>query len=110
MFNKKMYIAVLMIGLGLGIVFGLHKARAFSPEGEVSGGEQPASVSYDEFWQANEAVVSSDTGYVSMNPANRAETGIAAGFNAGADGSVQVRTLPKMVVTQWTVHGHIHFE
>ena len=110
MVKKKMYSIVLMIGIGAGIVFGLHKARASSPQEETSGGEQPASVYYDEFWQASEAVVSSNTGYRQMNPADHDESGVAAAWDTGDDGLSRVRILPKMVVTQWTVHGHIHFE
>jgi hypothetical protein len=108
--KKKVCIVLFLIGIGAGVVFGLHKARASSPEGEGSGGEQPASVYYDEFWQASDAVVSSNTGYTPMNPANHAESGVAAAWDTGADGISRVRILPKMVVTQWTVHGHIHFE
>jgi hypothetical protein len=111
MAKKKLYSIVLMIGLGAGIVFGLHKARASTPEGENSGGEQPASVYYDEFWQASKAVVTLNNGYKEMNPANHSPSGVAAGWNTDpATGVSQVRVLPKMVVTQWTVHGHIHFE
>ncbi|MFA5363121.1 MAG: hypothetical protein WC335_07795 [Candidatus Omnitrophota bacterium] len=109
MWKKKAYIILLMIGIGAGILFGLHKARASSPENETSGGEQPASVYYDEFWQATEAVVSSNNGYTSMNPSGHAETVVAAAWTTTNNVS-QVSLLPKMVVTQWTVHGHIHFE
>jgi hypothetical protein len=111
--RKKLYILLLMVGAGTGIFFGLHRARASTPENENSGGEQPASVYYDEFWQASDAVVSSNTRYVRMSAtdlANHTDTGTAAGWDTDGTGVSRVRMLPKMVVTQWTVHGHIHFE
>ncbi|MDD2703227.1 MAG: hypothetical protein PHC33_04405 [Candidatus Omnitrophica bacterium] len=108
--RKKMAYSILfLIGIGAGVIFGLHKARASSPEGETSGGEQPASVYYDEFWQATGAAVSSNGGYVNVDPSGHAETAVAAAWTT-ADNVSQVNLLPKMVVTQWTVHGHIHFE
>ncbi len=108
--KKKVYVVLLLMGIGAGIMFGLSKARASSPERETSGGE-PAKTCYDEFWQASEAIVSSDTGYTRVNPANHGDTGTAAGWDTDpATGASRVRVLPKMVVTQWTVHGHIHFE
>ena len=102
-----MYIVFLVFGIGIGVVFGLNKARASSPEGEISGGEQPASVYYDESWQATEAYVSTSLGYKPMpttDIVNHRDTDVAANLTTG-----QV-VFPKMVVTQWTVHGHIHFE
>lgn len=107
--TKKTYIILFLIALVAGLVFGLNRARASSPEGETSGGE-PAKVWYDEFWQASEAVVSSNIGYTRVNPANRGDTGVAASWETDADGNSRVTVLPKIVVTQWTVHGHIHFE
>jgi len=109
MARKRLYFIFLIIGVTAGISFGLIKARASNPEGEVSGGEQPASVFYDETWDATDAVVSTLAGYRSFDPTAPSahnQTQIAAQFDT--DGNITL--LPKFVVREWTVHGHIHFE
>jgi len=93
--KNKIYLLLFILGLGLGIFFGLNKVKASSPEPpEVSGGEQPASVYYDEYWQATSAIINTDTGYQEFT---------------GFKGPTTATARPKMVVTTWNVHGHIHF-
>ena len=93
--KNKIYLLMFILGLGLGIFFGLNKVKASSPVNEPSGGETTASVYYDEYWQATRAIINTDTGYQEFT-----------GFN----GSTTATARPKMVVTKWKVHGHIHFE
>ena len=106
MARNKLYLLFLIIGVTAGVAFGLIKARASSSEGETSGGEQPASVYYDETWNATDALVSSSLGYKTFDPSAHNPTQTAAEFDS--DGKVSV--FPKFVVKEWTVHGHIHFE
>ena len=94
------FILLLVFGIVGGIFFGISKARATSPVGEISAGESTPSVTYDEYWRAASALTT---------------------INAGAGGTVKWATFsnfpndtnpseqPKMVVTKWIVHGHIHF-
>jgi len=100
MSKKKIYFFLFILGLSLGIFWGINKVRASSPEGETSGGEQPASVYYDEYWQATRALV-----YI--------EDGMTQGFEEFTDFNeptpTTTTTKHKMVVTKWKVHGHIHF-
>jgi hypothetical protein len=105
MAKNKLYFLFLIIGVTAGVSFGLIKARASLPEGETSGGEQPASVYYDETWSATDAVVSTSNGYKSFNPSAHSPTQIAAKFDSG-----KISLFPKFVVKEWTVHGHIHFQ
>jgi hypothetical protein len=110
--KNKIYLLLFILGLGIGIFSGLSKARASSPEGQTSGGEQPASVYFDEFWQATGAIVSTVSGYQGFDPSRRANTPVAGRLeklNNPSRGWV-ARLFPKMVVTKWKVHGHIHFE
>jgi len=106
---RKIYFLFLILGLGMGILWGLGRAKASSPEGESSGGEQPASVWYDEFWQATQAVVSTENGYRNFNPSTHNNTDTAAKFEDASKDQRRAGLLPKMVVTKWKVHGHIHF-
>ncbi len=127
---KKIIITcgLVLVGLIAGIAAGMHALQASSPEGESSGGESPASVSYDEKWKATEALVSSSSGYklfypygkspvppyvsypLSGDPVNKT-TPVAASFSTSTEtGTAKAEILPKMVVTKWKVHGHIHFE
>jgi hypothetical protein len=109
MVKNKMYILFLILGIACGVFFGLAKAKANTPEGKISQGEQPASVYYDEFWQATDAVVSTDAGYRTFSPAGHSLAPqiprIAAELS---DGNATI--MPKLVVRKWTVHGHIHFK
>ncbi len=109
MLKNKIYFLFLVLGLCTGVFFALNKAKASSPQGETSGGEQPASVYYDEHWKATEALVSSTTGYTTMDPSTHNNTNTAGQFEDTA-GGWRVELFPKMVVTKWKVHGHIHFE
>lgn len=110
MFKKRrnIYFLLFILGVSIGVFFGLNKVRASSPEGETSAGEQPASTYYDEFWQATEAVVSGASGFVNFIPSTHNNTETAARFRNTAGGWV-ANIFPKMVVTRWRVHGHIHF-
>ena len=105
MLRNKVCILFLAIGVVSGAFFGLTRAKATSPEGGTSAGEQPASVYYDEFWQATGAVVSTGSGYRDFNPASHVNTPVAGELS---DGNVTI--APKLVIKKWTVHGHIHFE
>lgn len=107
--KNRIYTLLFVLGLIGGLFFGLNKLRASNPEGEISGGEQPASVYYDEFWQAVQALVSTETGYQNFNPTSHNNTSTAAKIEDTSGGWL-VRVSPKMVVTKWKVHGHIHFE
>ncbi|MDD5668410.1 MAG: hypothetical protein PHE58_00040 [Candidatus Omnitrophica bacterium] len=104
------YVGVLSIGLLAGVSFGLNKAKASSPEGETSAGEANASVNYDEYWQASQSVVSTTSGYQTFNPLNHGNTPTSATIASVEAGKWAVTLQPKMVVTKWKVHGHIHFE
>jgi len=117
---KKIYFAVFVVGSCVGLFFGLHKAKAITPEGEGSGGEQPSSVVYDEKWKATETLVSTASGYqyfypygsspaypLPAQPVNRQT--VEAGKLESTSGGWLVRIYPKLVVTKWSVHGHIHF-
>jgi hypothetical protein len=106
--RRELYFLLFILGVCAGIFFGINKVRASSPEGETSGGEQPASTYYDEFWQATEAVVSTAGGFAQFNPSTHNNTGTAARFRNTPGGWV-ADIFPKMVVTRWRVHGHIHF-
>jgi hypothetical protein len=108
MARNKLYFLLLIIGVSAGLSWGIVKARATTPEGETSvKGEQPASVYYDETWNATEALVSSDKGYISFLPSVNIRTQTAAEFDQTDD---TIKIFPKFVVREWTVHGHIHFE
>lgn len=106
---RKIYLLLFILGLGIGIFFGLSKVKASTPVGETSGGEQPASVYYDEHWQATQAAVSTESGYQNFDPSIHGNTSTAGKIENTSGGWI-VRLFPKMVVTKWKVHGHIHFE
>jgi hypothetical protein len=105
---RRYYILIFVLGLTMGVVFVFSQARANPSKGEISGGEVTASVVYDETWQAISALVSSATGFVAYDPTGSTRTGVAAKFSSsGASATVEI--APKMLVTKWRVHGHIHF-
>lgn len=106
--KKRTYVLLFILGLTAGIFFGLQKAKASSPEGEAStlGG---LTYYYDEFWQATQALVSRAGGFGYQNISNTvgdSTSGSAAVLNKTNN---TVERFPKMVVTKWKVHGHIHF-
>lgn len=121
MSKKKIYFLFFVLGIGIGIFFTLNKAKASNPQGEPSGGEVTASVYYDESWKATETVVSTENGYQYFYPYGNPpeyplpaqpltqQTPIAGKLENTAAGWI-VRLFPKMVVTKWKVHGHIHYE
>lgn len=105
--RKKLSILVFVLGIIAGLLFGAIKLKASSPEGEVSPGQ--ASVFYDEHWQAIEAIVSNaDTNKYAMFNNFYHDTPTAAKMKKETEGW-EIKTFPKMVVTKWRVHGHIHF-
>lgn len=106
---KKFYLFLFIAGLGTGIFLALNSARASNPQGEVSSGEQPASVYYDEYWKATEALVSRDGGLQTVDISNRQDTPRAAELEKVGD-AWSVKVFPKMLVTKWKAHGHIHFQ
>jgi hypothetical protein len=120
--GRKKYIilscvCLFCIGVISGVFNGTHSIMASTPEGEVSGGEQPASVYYDEHWRAIQAYVATETGYNMINPASKLDTpltGIIATQAISINGEnvdvAYVSLQPDMVITKWEVHGHIHFE
>jgi hypothetical protein len=110
-------ILLFISGTLLGVFYFSSESRASSPEGEVSGGEQPASVYYDEHWQAIGAYVSTEAGYTFLNPSIDKEspvvgkiTYIPVPTSTGVINVPHCTLQPDMVVTKWKVHGHIHFE
>jgi len=111
-------VCLFCVGIILGIFSGKYKLMASSPESETSGGEQPASVYYDEHWQAIEAYVATQNGYSQINPAGKSDTPVTGvietetiAINDGDDVDIAYVLLqPDMVITKWKVHGHIHFE
>lgn len=106
---RKVYFLLFILGLGAGVFFALNNARASNPQGEVSGGEQPASVYYDESWKASDALVSKDGGYQAVDISSRQDTPKAGQLEKVGD-AWSVKVFPKMIVTKWKVHGHIHFQ
>ena len=108
---------LLTAGVTAGIFYSAADLEASSPEGEISGGEQPASVYYDEHWQAVESYIATKSGYESFDPSTRnntditGEIGLATFTTMAGEVDVPYTILePDMVVTKWKVHGHIHFE
>lgn len=96
--RKLIYILLFVYGVTGGVFFNLSRVRASSPVGETSGGESPASVYYDEHWKAENAMVTRNSdGTLAWSVFNN--------FNNDTSPSKK----PKMVVTKWVVHGHIHF-
>ncbi|MEW6008076.1 MAG: hypothetical protein AB1629_00360 [Candidatus Omnitrophota bacterium] len=124
--KKKTVILGICIGLSLslGIIAGFlymaARLEASDPIGEVSAGESPASVYYDEHWQAIEAYYWSepDKEFKSFNPDTSAQAPeqsvkLYEENSSYAPGTVKlpvIRGQAIMKVTKWRVHGHIHFE
>jgi hypothetical protein len=119
--RKKTWLLLFILGLGIGIFFGLSKVKASTPVYEASGGETAASVTYDEVWKATQALVSTISGYSYFYPYGTSptyplpvsptysQTPVAGMFENTAGGWV-AKIFPKMAVTKWKVHGHVHFE
>lgn len=109
--KKLLFSLLFLTSVSMGVFIGIQQLRASTPT--VSGGESPASVYYDETWKATNAVVSSynkatdRSRFTEVNPATKNATGVAAHVKNPSPG---VQVYPKMVVTRWTVHGHIHFQ
>lgn len=118
--RNKIYLLLLSLGLAIGVIFALSKAKASSPTS--STGAPAATVVYDEYWKATEALVSTTTGFryfypygsptsypLPAAPINqRTNTAGIIGTDGATGGSI-ITLFPKMAVTKWKVHGHIHF-
>ncbi len=98
--RKLIYILLFAYGVTGGVFFSLSRARANTPVGETSGGESPASVYYDEHWKAANAIVTDNSGV-----GGALRWSVFNNFTNNTPNSAK----PKMVVTRWEVHGHIHF-
>ncbi len=118
--GRRLFLAVSVIlflfGGILGIFYSSNKLLASSPQDKTSGGK-PASVFYDEHWQAIGAYVATKRGYAFLNPSTGHSSPVAGKIEytpvATPSGVVNVprATLePDMVITKWKVHGHVHFE
>lgn len=126
--RKVYYFLLFILGLSIGVFFGLNKVMASTP-GSLS--TEPASVFYDEIWKATETVVSTPAGYkyfypygnppayptalLPGTPPTNTQTSVAAGnapngvLTTGVAPFTQP-IFPKMIVTKWKILGHIHFE
>lgn len=114
--NKKSrwVLAIFVFGLIAGVIFGIGKVRATSPINEASQGN--VGMYYNEIWDATEALVSTDsgTGFTTVpitNSAGSTVNQVSAKFSkvtSGSGSSYEVTVAPKMIVTKWKVHGHIH--
>ena len=105
MAKNKLLFLLLLVGLFTGVSFGLIKAKASNPnDDDVRAGEQPASVYYDEKWTAI-GTTSGNGAWGTFIP--KVASSPVTVTMAPID---YVKNFPKMVVTKWKVHGHIHFE
>ncbi|MDP8229801.1 MAG: hypothetical protein P9L93_01710 [Candidatus Gorgyraea atricola] len=109
--HKSLFLAASIALFVLGGVLGIfsNNLQASPPEGEVSGGEQPASVYYDEHWKATQSYVATKNGYASFDPSSRMDTPVTGEIERTPEGPYCI-LQPDMVITKWKVHGHIHFE
>lgn len=110
-------IIIFCLGCLCGVFYFTREAKASDPEGEVSGGEPNASVTYDEHWRAVTAYVATENGYSEIDPSTKVDSDISGKIDsvsiATPGGPVNVPYVslePDMVITKWKVHGHIHFE
>lgn len=118
MSKAKIGIAIFILGIAAGIIFGINKVGADTPvktDTTVAPGAK-----YDEYWKASEALVSDYGGYkkfefydsitypLPADPDNK-NTETAGELEQDSKGNWTVKLFPKMVVTKWKVHGHIHF-
>jgi len=95
--RKLIYILLFVCGVTGGVFFSLNRARASSPVGETSKGMSP-TVIYDEIWSAASAIATRSVGATE-------QWSVFTDFPNPTPASRK----PKMVVTRWVVHGHIHF-
>ena len=115
--QRWVWIAVLLLtAAAAGLVAGVVSVMATGPAGEESPrgrAEYPASVYYDEHWAAAGALVTSansSTGFQAVDPSKGAASETAALIRKDGDGKWGTAVQPRMVVTRWRVHGHIHFQ
>lgn len=112
-----MVFIIFCLGCLCGVFYFMREAGASDPEGEISGGERNASVTWDEHWQAVTAYVATENGYSEIDPSTHDDSGVCGKINYApivtSEGNVNVPYVslePDMVITKWKVHGHIHFE
>ncbi|MFA6583705.1 MAG: hypothetical protein WCS77_05350 [Elusimicrobiaceae bacterium] len=107
--KKTVIVLLILFGVGVagGLFIGSVPVIASPLTNEVSGGEQPASVWYDEQWKAIGAIATTNGGYAHVNLPGKISNA-AKMSKHGTRWAVSAQ--PKMVVTKWQVHGHIHFE
>lgn len=110
--RKSLFLAASIVLFVLGGLLGIfsNNLQASTPVGEVSDGEQPASVYYDEHWRATESYVATEGGYASFDPSSHMDTPVTGKIETPAVGDPYCSLQPDMVITKWKVHGHIHFE
>ncbi|MFA5161567.1 MAG: hypothetical protein WC421_04920 [Elusimicrobiales bacterium] len=103
--NRMFYVLLAALGLMAGLFVASRRAQASDPT-EKSGGESKASVVWDDKWTAIGAYVSADGKYVEFlkDTGLSGDTAVAAKIESG-----HVSLCPKMIVTRWRVHGHMHF-
>ncbi|MDD4004844.1 MAG: hypothetical protein PHW69_06525 [Elusimicrobiaceae bacterium] len=118
-----LYLLLFLGGIVGGLFFRHNTAMASAPIGsdgnfsDRTGAETTASVWYDERWRAASAIVTSLSGYKTMSEASllAGQTSFQATGNTVAgvlenNSGWGITLQPKMVVTQWRVTGHIHFQ
>jgi len=96
--RKLIYILLFVCGVTGGVFFSLNRAGATSPVGETSKGMSP-TVIYDEIWSADSAIATRSVGAIEQWTV----------FTNFPSNPTPPSKKPKMVVTRWVVHGHIHF-
>ena len=121
--RRAFFLIICVIFFCLGAVLGVFsirdELRASSPAGEISMGEQPASVYYEEHWQAVGSYIATEKGYQFFDPSTHGNTPVTGKIQSvpmmvGGQG-IPINVLytilhPDMVISKWKVHGHIHFE
>ncbi len=98
-----LYLLLFAAGIAGGIFFSSGTVMASDPESTAdtrAGAETNASVWYDEKWKAIGALVTTPSGYASVEPHKRLDTGTAALIEK-TSGKWGVTLQPKMVVTKW---------
>ncbi|PIV39089.1 MAG: hypothetical protein COS29_04505 [Candidatus Omnitrophica bacterium CG02_land_8_20_14_3_00__42_8] len=119
--RRAFFLIICVIFFCLGAVLGVFsirdELRASSPVGEISMGEQPASVYYEEHWQAVGSYLATEEGYQFFDPSTHGDTPVTGKIQlmpmtaGGIPINVPYTILePDMVISKWKVHGHIHFE
>ena len=121
--RRAFFLIICVIFFCLGAVLGVFsirdELRASSPVGEISMGEQPASVYYEEHWQAVGSYLATEEGYQFFDPSTHDNTPVTGKIQVTpivmVEGGIPINVPhtilePDMVISKWKVHGHIHFE